>query len=334
MIKPKIVTEQPSDSTDYSSEAGGLSGSICPKCHTILDGRGRVCQGCGYHFVLDHRHSPFLSDKAWFDLVEKATENSSTFITADRLYAVFCQHWRQQNPPPKPLGFLLFVATFALLWLDQGELALFTFLGGLVTWFAPFHKPPGPDAFQLAFAAMGRAGRGHAMVLHQSAPSPFTRPPHLPQHPTAVERILVTERRIHADLFMLNGFDLDGKTLIVSAGGYPETALGQARELLLQQPAMPVFIVRDASLKGSRLEKFLKESGFLPLDGHPIYDLGLTEDQAYSLPLFRSLGSWPRDCNSVDILDYQILADAVFLAMETVGDPVAAFGTALKNSTG
>lgn len=116
-----------------------------------------------------------------------------------------------------------------------------------------------------------------------------------------VERILIVERDILVDLLVKNNFHSDQRALVISESGYPEYVTARARELLEQSPSLPVFLLHDSTAEGTAMKERLVRSGTLPLEGHPITDLGLFKENVKRLKVLR----WRRPQK----LDYAVPVD-------------------------
>lgn len=326
----KIETQHTTDLSVPGSGQKGPVAEICPSCGYCSEPPQRpICGQCGYLFVLDVRKGTLISDKEWFDLTSQATRNGTRFISSDRLYAFFCEGWRNDHPPAKPLSVLLLLAAAVLFWLDQQVLVLFAILGALTSWFVPRHKTPSQAWFQEICQRMTRAGRHSPMVIDTRSCLDLPTLHDSSQSHDSIKQILILQRQIQVDLFLLNGFHLDGQTLILSAGGYPQLHLDLAERFLNECPELPVFLIHDASLKGSRMMTFLQQSDFLPLGGHPIYDLGLSEEQAFDMKVFKNLGRRNDEVRPFDMIDQDMLFLAISEAM-TSQNPVASFESRIK----
>jgi hypothetical protein len=90
-----------------------------------------------------------------------------------------------------------------------------------------------------------------------------------------VERLLIVERDLLVDLFVKNGVHAEQRMLVISESGYPDYLLPVATRLLQEQPDLPVFLLHDATTHGAAMEDRVTSNGLLPLDGHPLTDLGM-----------------------------------------------------------
>ena len=107
------------------------------------------------------------------------------------------------------------------------------------------------------------------------------------------ERVLIVEHDLMVDLLVLNGFHAQEKALVLSKNGYPEYLVPRIQEALRASPDLPVFYLHDAApFEASPVESLTRS---LPwLEGRQVIDLGLTMDDAKSLPALKALpaGEW------------------------------------------
>ena len=90
-----------------------------------------------------------------------------------------------------------------------------------------------------------------------------------------VERLLIVEHDLLVDLFVKNGVHAEQRMLVISESGYPDYLMEVARRLLDEQPDLPVFLLHDATAHGTAMQERLLSSGMLPVESHPLVDLGM-----------------------------------------------------------
>jgi hypothetical protein len=75
---------------------------MCPKCgYNQKRKYGYTCSGCGYQFTLDPKAKPWLSDKAFHMLVDRASGGGTRYFTLPQLYSAFqgrqFRKWRKNR---------------------------------------------------------------------------------------------------------------------------------------------------------------------------------------------------------------------------------------------
>jgi hypothetical protein len=127
---------------------------------------------------------------------------------------------------------------------------------------------------------------------------------------------LLVEHDLLVDLFVLNGFHADERTLILSETGYPAYLLPIARQCLQENPNLPVYLLHDASQRGIRMDRRVRAAALLPLEGHPVRDLGLFPDD---IKRMRGLGALQPHMQNVglpvDVLLFTVLGAGIAQAM-------------------
>ncbi len=103
--------------------------------------------------------------------------------------------------------------------------------------------------------------------------------------------------------------------LVLSESGYPNYLLPMARRLLTEQPDLPVFLLHDATTHGAAMEGRVLANGRLPLDGHPVTDIGMFSTDFQKLK--RTKGFDP------DNKHRALPVDAMMLPFMTMGLEVA-----------
>ena len=121
-------------------------------------------------------------------------------------------------------------------------------------------------------------GQGRKLDRLLEQPSLHEPPPEwneLDIYDYGVERLLIVEHDLLVDLFVKNGVHAEQRMLVISESGYPDYLMEVARRLLDEQPDLPVFLLHDATAHGTAMQERLLSSGMLPVESHPLVDLGM-----------------------------------------------------------
>ncbi len=119
-----------------------------------------------------------------------------------------------------------------------------------------------------------------------------------------VERIIIVERPILVDLLVKNDFHADQKALIFSMDGYPSYIVEKAKKLLKNSPALPVYLLHDATEKGIKMHKKIRFS-----DHQAVIDLGVFPEQIKNLSVLKPLRLKHKEFQApLDVLPYAALS--------------------------
>ncbi|MDA1018096.1 MAG: hypothetical protein O3A00_27020 [Planctomycetota bacterium] len=113
------------------------------------------------------------------------------------------------------------------------------------------------------------------------------------------------------DLFVKNGVHAELKMLVLAESGFPEYIVPVAKRLSNEREDLPVFLLHDATLHGIEMEERVLDSDLLPIEGHPITDLGMFPSDFRKLK--RTADFDPRN------EDRTLPADAMMLPFMTMG---------------
>ena len=126
----------------------------------------------------------------------------------------------------------------------------------------------------------------------------------------------MVEHPILVDLWVRNGWHAEHRALVVAEDCYPEYIAEHTRRLLRETPDLPVFLLHDATSNGVKMKMRLEASDRLPIQGHPVLDLGLFPRDVSRLEGMKWTGSrfseYPR-------LPVDLLVPAVLIGGVTQG---------------
>lgn len=276
----------------------------CPKCQRNHRRKreGMRCT-CGYSFRLDPQVT--MPDSRFLALLKKASAGDTQRYTVRNLIAVHRSQLLQEASKNRKgcLGCSGVLALGSLLVAASGEpgALVVTLVGVLGSGVALLNKPPDAEAQVLSAVEAWRKAGGELPGMLEE-PSLHTPPPEAPEPDVfdyGVERVLVVDRDLLVDLFVLNGFHAQERALVISAGGYPQYLVPRLAQVLEQNPETPVYLLHDA---GSVIS-----TAHLP-EGARVIDLGFTSQQS------------PPPYHRVDDRPYQQLAGMVSSAMKEEKD--------------
>ena len=163
---------------------------------------------------------------------------------------------------------------------------------------------------------LGIKGSLDRMIEHPSLHHP---PPEWPEtdiYDYGVERILIVERDILVDVFVRNGLHAQERMLVLSESGYPDYLIPLAQRCLRDNPEVPVYLLHDAARHGPTMSRRIQVADFLPLEGHPVLDLGLFPNDVKRMPNLKALQLHKREfAVPVDVLLYATLGAGIAQAM-------------------
>lgn len=290
----------------------------CPECgHDQKVKYGLKCGGCRYRFTFNPKESKTkgLTDGKFSGCIDAASQNGTSYFTRNQFYAIYAR--RMSGSPLKQIGcgvvLLVGAVGFALamLWpfaMVATIVGVIVVIGGLVEAGRKI-TPAQVDVLLDRWLTDGKTIDRliEKPTLHD--PPPEWSEPDIYDY--GVERILIVERDVLVDLFVKNGIHAEQRMLIVGESGYPDYLLPVAQRLLTEQPDLPVFLLHDASSQGVRMKDRVLARGLLPLDGHPVTDLGMFPTDFQKL---RRLKGYDPDNK-----DRALPVDAMMLPFMTMG---------------
>lgn len=246
-----------------------------------------------------------MTDGRFLALVKQASAGGTQRYTLRNLIAVHRGQLAKKNAASRKgcLGCSLGLGLggLALMAAGEGDAFILTIIGLAGSMLGGFSKPPdAAEQVEPAVEAWRKAGGELPNLIEE--PTLHTPPPEAPEPDIfdyGVERILVVDRDILVDLFVLNGFHAQERALVISSNGYPQYLVPRLAQVLEQNPETPVYLLHDA---GSAIS-----TANLP-ESARVIDLGLTRQQS------------PPPYHRVDDRPYQQLAAMVSAAMKEQKD--------------
>lgn len=311
----------------------------CPECSYNVKGKyvtyGTKCPSpsCNYTYVFSKTDKPDMTDGRFHAMLRKASGNGTRWFTFDELWATYSRMAYDKVPGPIMMSILvgIFGGMFLVLpvigFATEGTPWAFLLLipiAILFIWLIRLprkrFKPPTREAFQAHITKWENAGRKienyiREPMLHQPPPN-WTE---ADIYDYGVERILIVERDILVDWFVLNGWHTQNRTLVFAESGYPHYITERAQAMLQAQPDLPVLLLHDSTESGGQMEQRILHYGNpVNVTGHPITDLGIHTDDVASLKRLKYLA--PHKSGHVlpaDALGFKTLAPG--LATAAVG---------------
>ena len=261
----------------------------CPQCsrNHRLRRHGMKCRYCHYHFCFNPKAQGTrrLTDGKFLACVRAASQNDTTYFTRNQLYAVYCRRLRKSPVTSLVIGgVLLMVAagTYFIARHDNPEVRGVDYVLGvagiIVIGFGQYIARQGIPRQYFDFVLGRWLGHGRKLDRLLEQPSLHEPPPEwneLDIYDYGVERLLIVEHDLLVDLFVKNGVHAEQRMLVISESGYPDYLMEVARRLLDEQPDLPVFLLHDATAHGTAMQERLLSSGMLPVESHPLVDLGM-----------------------------------------------------------
>ena len=111
--------------------------------------------------------------------------------------------------------------------------------------------------------------------------------------------VLICQRAELVDLLVLNGFAAEQGLLVLAEDGYPGRLLPRLRQVLGEQPELPVFVLHDATAEGEETADRVGRDSVLRVGDREVIDVGLSRADVKRLGLLKGVrgrdGSAPVD---------------------------------------
>ena len=268
-----------------------------PECQTVTRNKEvrTACPKCGYHWVFGAGDP--LKDTQFRAIIRKASNNDTAYFTKNQLYAAYVARVGFMRPATVLLGGgLIFAGLVAVLYAAEAPLVLgvpFGFFAAII-WYFVFRDRAMP---QLEFEALLRKWKsrnGNPERLLLDSELRLRNPP--PEYTEAdifsygVENVLIVDRDVLVDFFVLNNFATREKTLIVSETGYPDYIENRLLEILKTQPDVPVYLLHDATEVGQGMRRRAL-TRWPALRENQVRDLGLSTEDVRKMRQFRRFRS-------------------------------------------
>lgn len=252
-----------------------------------------------------------MTDGKFLALIRRVSRDDTQYYTMNQLYAQYCRRLRPSPRRPLIIASLL-TAAAVLCYILLGEtpgvlLGIAALVAFGVAAFRVCRPLPKRETLQSHIDRWRASGRSLERLLLQ--PTLHTPPPQWDEadiYDYGVERMLLVEHDLLVDLFVLNEFHAQERALVLSQNGYPAYLLPIARRCLQDNPQLPVYLLHDATPRGRWMASRLQNSELLPLQGHPILDLGITPDDVKRMRAQRPLQ--PRRSQYAIPIDYVLFA--------------------------
>lgn len=254
----------------------------CPECgfhQKVKD--GLTCGSCDYRFTFNPKESATfgLTDGKFSACIKAASQNETAYFTRNQLYAVLCR--RMSGSPLAKIGCGIVALTIAAAFygLTLWPFAIIATLAAILSFMAGFvaaTEKVTPTQFNELLDQWLAQGKSIERLIEE--PALHSPPPEWPEpdiYDYGVERLLIVERDVLVDLFVKNGLHAEQRMLVISENGYPDYLLPVARRLLAEQADLPVLLLHDATTHGTAMNERVLSDGMLPLQGHPVTDLGM-----------------------------------------------------------
>ena len=265
----------------------------CPKCSASHRySAGMTCR-CGYQFALDPKQDGY-ADRKIVAAFRKASSGETQFFTFNQLATEVAG----MKPRGQIIGlfvFLLMGAGMALV-TDNGMFFAIVFVMvtviGLLTWLFNSNAP-NLDQLRRAVAKYEREKSPCSYLLRDDRP--LAEPP--PEweesdiYDYGAEGILILQRPLLVDLFVLNGFHTENRVLIVSECGYPNYIVPHVNRILEEQPDVSVSVLHDSTSKGVTMADRIEKSEIFRLGGRTVVDLGLHPEDVRGMRKLRQFSN-------------------------------------------
>jgi len=269
---------------------------------------------CGYRFCFDPK-ADALADGKFVAAIHLASANGKHHYTVKQLHAALCRLMSGDAPLAAALTIGAAVITIALVWFGFTAMAVFPGVAALVCGLAWLSARLGRrEAMRLDIKGLvsrwQQAGKPLDNMIER--PGLHEPPPNWPEddiYDYGVERLMIVDRDELVDLFVLNGLHTSERALILAESGYPRYLQIQAGRALRDNPNVPVFLLHGADPRGRHMKGRIRDLAWLPVNRHPVIDLGFGPDDVNELHQLRLMQQRPNDVNiSADSLLYSDLA--------------------------
>ncbi|MAE65235.1 MAG: hypothetical protein CMJ18_13270 [Phycisphaeraceae bacterium] len=261
----------------------------CPECsadHKHKD--GMRCR-CGYRFLFDPKTDP-ITDGRFLAAVRGASANGTWHFTANQLYAAHLRRRRAYRGIAAACAIAAVIASVVCGFVVPPALwALIPIALVCIGWAGNQYsrEPLARDQWDRCVERWRSERTLEKMIVQPSLgdPPPQWQEPDIYDY--GVEKIVLVDRDLTVDLLVLNNLHAEQKALILSEHGYPPYLVERATGVLRENAEIPVYLLHDAASTGPPMAERLGASTLLPIEGHPVIDLGLSPDDVRKLPQLR-----------------------------------------------
>ncbi|MEZ6018334.1 MAG: hypothetical protein R3F49_24765 [Planctomycetota bacterium] len=238
----------------------------CPKCsHKQQRKVGMRCKQCSYDFVFDPKQGLKLSDRAFEAVISRANARETAWFTREQLYLALAKRGFEAARRTRRTGIVCLVASglaLAVLWsgfirgaprlpltIACGAAALFA---GLVVRATSRPTPPSRPDFDAAVDLWQKRRGPIPMLLSAPRLHEAEQYSEADLHDYGVERVLVVQRDLLVDMFVMNDWHTEQRALVLSMTGYPRYLLPVAQRCCASHPTSRCSCCTTQTQQGSR----------------------------------------------------------------------------------
>ena len=294
----------------------------CPECGTNRKHKEGMACSCGYKFILDPKKTPYVSDGKFLALIRSVSGNDTYYFTRNQLYAQWCRR-KNRHRIVAVVCLVIAAGMLSIPFMVGAKLVPMIFLSAMGALLACIgigilvSGPPKESEVDNLLMTWQNAGGKIDKLIEKprlQPPPPEWSEPDIYDY--GVERLVIVERNLLVDLLVLNQFHAQQNALVISEKGYPEYLVDRARDALISNPELPVFLLHDATTIGMGMGERLATGNMLPLDGHPVIDLGLFPKDVERMPGMKPVGAKNKGYHvPVDYLLFATLAGGMTTAL-------------------
>ena len=283
----------------------------CPECgFNQKYSEGMRCGKCKRLFTLDPKQQK-MSDGKFLAAVRRASYQGTVKFTEHQLYAAYAKNAVSPRGCFRFFSVLLFVAAAIAFFLGEQNYTIALVVFSVLAFVSSFIVPAGvlsPNEFE-SCVLKWKSGRRKVEGMLE-VPTLYKPPEQWPEkdiYDYGVEQILIVNRDILVDMFVLNNRHAELRMLVVSEKGYPDYIAMQVNRLLAERSDLPVYLLHDATHSPDEMRKRLeRKAKWLELGENPVVDMGLMQEDVYRLKQTENFRRYFQDC--------LIPADALLLA--------------------
>lgn len=291
----------------------------CPGCETNWKYRDGMKCRCGYRFVFNPK-SDGITDGKFNAAIRHADKNGTIHYTKDQLFTSYCKKLAPSRVGPFIVGAILLVILAALVYSEIYPVAAIigVFLCFIIA--SLFRgKVESKDFHRHLKIWIEKKGTPERMVTEPTLHSPPPEWNDADIYDYGVEKLLIVQRKIMVDMFVLNDFHAEQRCLVMSAGGYPDYILPRAKKAISDNPDLPVYYLHDATEEGVESSERFRSSGILGDTIRNFIPLGLFPEECRKIPLLKP--ALPKNISAgvaVTLIPYTLLSDLAGRSMETM----------------
>ncbi|MCH9671011.1 MAG: hypothetical protein K0U93_06125 [Gammaproteobacteria bacterium] len=276
-----------------------------------------------------------VTDTKFLRLLEVASNSGTYYFTENQLYFEYCKRILKGHKVAAIVAGSFLIVT-AVLFLIGGEhepewlgvavwfAAAATVIAGVTAISRWSRRNDSRSRFDGILTRWRKAGDGKSLDFLLDTPRLGDPPPSWPErdiYDYGVERIIVVERDLMVDLFVLNGLHTQERALVVSETGYPSYLWPKAKEMIAANPAIPVILLHDSTAAGLDMAQRVAR---LDLGASAVKDVGIFPDDIKQLK--RLTPTNPARSGfavALDLLPYAMMAtgiSAAIVSASTMGE--------------